>query len=176
MVKGCRFSYRRLNRPMTREVTAHRQAPSETNRPPQTLGNIMELSAELFRKTINSLRGDVKPGVAGQRQSPRVGIRCRLRIITIVGGKPGPQVDVWARDVSRGGLGIVSPVPMNAGDRFVVRFPRLDGAGTQISVLCTVRNCSEIPQDAFLIGAMFEGRAIEELIAPAPAAAPAATH
>ena len=129
----------------------------------------MELSADLFRKTINSLRGDIQPGVAGQRKSPRVGIRCRLRIITIVDGKPGPAIDVWARDVSRGGMGIVSPTRMNAGDRFVVRFPRLDGDGAQISVLCTVRNCSEIPQEAFLIGAQFEGRAIEELVAPATA-------
>jgi len=131
----------------------------------------MELSAELFRKTINSLRGDTKPGVAGQRQSPRVGIRCRLRIITIVGGKPGQAIDVWARDVSRGGIGVVSPVRFAIGDRFVIRFPRLDNKDEKISVLCTVCNCTEIPQDAFLIGAKFEGRAIEELIAPAPAAA-----
>jgi hypothetical protein len=135
------------------------------------LGKNMELSAELFRKTINSLRGDTKPGVAGQRQSPRVGIRCRLRIITIVGGKAGAAMDVWARDISRGGIGIVSSRRFAVGDRFVARFPRLDRGDEKISILCTVCNCTEIPQDAYLVGAKFEGRAIEELIGPAPAVA-----
>jgi hypothetical protein len=131
----------------------------------------MELSVELFRKTIHSLRGDINKGVAGKRQSPRVGIRCRVRIIRIIDGKAGPAMDVWARDVSRGGIGVVSPTRLNVGERFVIRFPRVEGDGSPISVLCTVCNCSEIPQDAFLIGAKFEGQVIAELVTP-----PAAAH
>src|SRR5881409_3959406 len=120
----------------------------------------MELSVELFKKTIHSLRGDISKGVAGQRQSPRVGLRCRVKIIRINNGKPGLAIEVWARDVSRGGIGIVSPTLMSVGERFVIRFPRVDGDGTPISVLCTVCNCSEVHQDAFLVGAKFEGQSV----------------
>jgi len=117
---------------------------------------VMELSAELFEQTIRSFKGDGSSVKKQRRRHPRVGIRCRLRIIPIESGIAGAEIEVWTRDISRHGIGIICSQAMAVGSRFVVRFPRADGTPC-LAVVCTIRCCNQLSQGVFAIGAAFEG-------------------
>ena len=121
-------------------------------------GHSMELSAELFEQTIRSFKGDGSAVKKQRRAQPRVGIRCHLKIIPIEGGAAGAELDVWTRDISRGGLGIMSSQNMPVGSRFVVRFPRT-GDTSPLALVCTVKCCNQLTPGLFAIGAVFEGMA-----------------
>jgi hypothetical protein len=93
-----------------------------------------------------------------RRGQPRVGIRCRIKIIPIESGVAGAAMDVWTRDISRGGIGVLSSQPMAVGNRFVVRFPH-KGNAPPLGMVCTVRCCNQLSPGVFAIGAVFEGLA-----------------
>jgi hypothetical protein len=116
----------------------------------------MELSAELFEQTIRSFKGDGSSVKKQRRRHPRVGISCRLKIVPVESGVAGAEIEVRTRDISRSGIGIISPQSMTAGSRFVVRFPRADGTPS-LAVVCTIRCCNRLSQGVFAIGAAFEG-------------------
>jgi len=115
----------------------------------------MELTAEMFEHTIRLFKGDGAVVKNQRRAHPRVGIRCRISIIPVDGGVVGQPIDVWTRDISRGGIGVLSSQPMKVGGRFVVRFPR--PGDKPFALVCTVKCCSQISQGVYAIGAIFEG-------------------
>ncbi len=138
----------------------------------------MELSAELFEQTIRLFKGDGSTIKHQRRAQPRVGIRCRIKIVPIEAGVPAEAIEVWTRDISRTGIGIICSHKMEAGDRFVVRFPRANEA-RPLALVCTVKCCSQLSKGVYAIGAIFEGidkAATTSAAASAatPASAPAA--
>jgi hypothetical protein len=116
----------------------------------------MELSAELFEQTIRSFKGDGCAAKKQRRTQPRVGIRCRLKIVPVESGVARTEIEVWTRDISRGGIGMISSQPMTVGSRFVVRFPRADDTPS-LAIVCTIRCCNRLSPGVFAIGAVFEG-------------------
>ncbi|MGD0462788.1 MAG: PilZ domain-containing protein [Tepidisphaeraceae bacterium] len=140
----------------------------------------MELSAELFERTIRLFKGDSSAIKHQRRVHPRVGIRCHIKIVPVEAGVPAGPIEVWTRDISRAGIGIICSQKMKAGDRFVVRFPRADEA-PPLALVCTIKCCSQLSQGVYAIGAVFEGMRVEKaepapaaISAPTPASAPAA--
>jgi c-di-GMP-binding flagellar brake protein YcgR len=108
----------------------------------------MELSAELLH-SLAHLKGDQ----IERREQVRAPLRLRLRIIPYDHGTAGEPVDVWTRDVSASGIGILSSSPMAAGRKFIVSLPRLDEP--PLYLVCTVRNCAEMANRLYAIGASF---------------------
>jgi hypothetical protein len=131
----------------------------------------MELSAELFEQTIRLFKGDGSAIKNQRRTHPRVGIRCHIKIVPIEAGVPGEPIEVWTRDISRTGIGIICSQKMRAGDRFVVHFPRAD-ATAPLGLVCTIKCCSQLSKGVYSIGAIFEGM---RLVKPEPPAAAAST-
>jgi hypothetical protein len=133
----------------------------------------MELSAELFEQTIRLFKGDGSAIKNQRRTHPRVGIRCHIKIVPIEAGVPGEPIEVWTRDISRTGIGVITSQKMKAGDRFVVHFPRADEA-PPLGLVCTIKCCSQLSKGVYSIGAVFEGmRLVKPEPAPAATAAPA---
>jgi c-di-GMP-binding flagellar brake protein YcgR len=116
----------------------------------------MELSAALFEQTIRSFKGDGSSVKNQRRSQPRVGIRCRLKIVPVESGVARAEIEVWTRDISRGGIGMISSQSMAVGSRFVVRFPRATDMPA-LAMVCTIRCCNQLSQGVFAIGAVFEG-------------------
>jgi hypothetical protein len=145
-----------------RSITDNIQDPFTA---PRYLGTNMELSAELFEQTIRLFKGDSSTIKNQRRCHPRVGIRCHIKIVPIENGIPGEPVEVWTRDISRTGIGIITSQKMKAGDRFVVRFPRADSA-PPLGLVCTIKCCSQLSKGVYAIGAIFEGT---RLLKPEPA-------
>lgn len=122
---------------------------SNTNR----RGVATTLTAEVFKDVIGALRSDDNSNrVLDKRSSPRVGLRTKLAIVT---GQTGPfeaaPVEVWLRDLSAGGIGIVHNQEMERGTPFVAHLPRRQG--TDLRVLYEVAHCKRLAKDLYSIGA-----------------------
>ena len=111
------------------------------------------LTAEVFKDVISALRSDDNSArVLDKRSSPRVGLRTKLAIVT---GHTGPfeaqPIEVWLRDLSSGGMGIVHNQEMERGAPFVAHLPRRQGP--PLRVLYEVAHCKRLSKDLFSIGA-----------------------
>lgn len=113
----------------------------------------MELSAELLESVLSSVRSDPARGAAENRKSPRVPLRCRVTITPVEGGSLGAPMHVWTRDISRGGVGLVCSKYVRTGTKFLVQLPRR--FEKPVPILCIVRNCTELADDIFAVGATF---------------------
>ena len=117
----------------------------------------MELSAELFEKTLQELKGDGGVGGVERRNSPRVGMRCRVKLLPIVDGRVGPPLEAWTRDISRSGIGIMCPMRLKTNTHYVVSLAHQKDADKEHLVLyCTVRNCEELVRGIYVVGFSFE--------------------
>jgi hypothetical protein len=115
----------------------------------------MELSAEMFEQTIRLFKGDGATIKNQRRAHPRVGIRCRITIIPIEAHAAAKPLEVWTRDFSRSGVGIISSHKLNVGSQFIVRFPR--GDEKPLALICTIKCCSPLSDGIYTMGAVFEG-------------------
>ena len=111
------------------------------------------LTAEVFKDVISALRSDESSTrLLDKRGSPRVGLRTKLQIVT---GPAGPfenaPVEVWLRDLSAGGMGIVSSQELEPCSTFVAHLPRRQGP--PLRVLYEVAHCKRLSKDLFSIGA-----------------------
>lgn len=108
-----------------------------------------ELSAELFESTLRGLRGDS----IYNRKHPRAPMRVKLKLYPVERQGVGRPREVWTRDLSNGGIGLLSSDPMRAGTNFLVRLPKQESGF--LSLLCTVQNCVEQAKGLFAVGASF---------------------
>jgi PilZ domain-containing protein len=111
------------------------------------------LTAEVFKDVIGALRSDDNSNrVLDKRASPRVGLRTKLAIVAgPAGAFEQPPVEVWLRDLSAGGIGIVHNREMERGAPFVAHLPRRQGAA--LRVLYEVAHCKRLAKDLYSIGA-----------------------
>ncbi len=109
----------------------------------------MELSAEVLHDTVNS----IGENLGERRRHVRVPMRFKVKIIPYEDGQLGDSLYIWTRDISPGGIGIITPKRMREGKHFIMRLPRLDD--TPVLLLCTVRACREVSQSIYNIGASF---------------------
>ena len=90
------------------------------------------LTAELFNQIVKSLKSDAGRRFNEQRSKPRVGVRGKVRIVPCDGGA---ELDVWVRDLSATGIGILHTAPLENGTSFVAHFPRAGMAPLDITYL-----------------------------------------
>ena len=109
----------------------------------------MNLSAKTFHATVAS----IKPIPGERRQNPRVPFRFKVKIIPYEDGVCGDPIDIWTRDISATGIGLIYHKAMREGRKFIIRLTRLED--TPILLLCTVRNCVELATDVYGLGASF---------------------
>ena len=108
----------------------------------------MQLTADLYREILRSLRSDTRSNRnLEKRSAPRVGLRSK---ITIVPEGCSPIV-TCVRDLSANGIGLVHPEIMPIGSQFTAMFA---GRGNDtLAVVYTVANCKELSKSLYSIGA-----------------------
>jgi hypothetical protein len=109
----------------------------------------MQLTAEKLSDLVSSLRTNVARGME-KRKDPRVGLRARVQLLLV--GRHEP-VDVWVRDVGVAGIGLLSPIQLQAGTGFSLSFWDEDGNATFVK--CGVCHCRKMGSEQFQIGAKF---------------------
>jgi len=125
----------------------------------------MDLSAAILQETLTKVKSDKASGNAARRVRPRVGLRCALTIIPYAHGACGRPVKAWTRDISLGGMGILTSISMKGGDQFIVQLPRPDAK--PMILLCTVKNCAQLADGLYGVGATFSEIVRKEESAPA---------
>ena len=112
----------------------------------------MPLTSRQFHEMIGSLRSDP---LFGRRESPRVGVRLRLRITPCVDAPPVRHYDAWLRDMSSSGACLIGPVEMPVGSFFVARISRDKDAAPMYTLFGVVR-CHKRGDKVYEIGARIE--------------------
>ena len=109
----------------------------------------MTLTAAVFKQILSSLKSDTGRRFNEQRNSPRVGVRGKISILPLtVNQEP---LEVWVRDVSVTGIGLLCPVAFPAGTRILARFPKIDDAPLTITYI--VAHCKSVSRGLYVIGA-----------------------
>lgn len=80
-------------------------------------------------------------------------MRVKLKLFPVIRRGLGRPREVWTRDLSAGGIGLLSPDKMRLGSKFIVRLPRHGGGF--LCLLCCVQNCIEKENDLYAVGASF---------------------
>lgn len=116
----------------------------------------MTISAETFQDILSSLNGDGRNRrTADRRKGARVGVRSILSIERLVVGDTGfLKANVHVREISRGGIGLISPVRMQKGEVFRVTFP--SNQGNPIQVEYVVRHVQPLGPAVFRVGAQLQ--------------------
>jgi hypothetical protein len=133
----------------------------------------MDLEAEEFTGIVAAMR--LRGGARAwddRRSMGRIPMQKCMAIIPFKTGATGETINVWVRDISAGGIGLVYAHRMEAGDEFVIRLPRVDGS--ELAMLCTVTHCASLAPELFTIGASFNAIAPADAI-PKDQPPPAAT-
>jgi hypothetical protein len=121
----------------------------------------MDLADKQFTRILNVLQAAERNAVGAERRTyPRIPMQKCMAVIPYQDGKEGDLLEVWMRDISQGGIGLVHNQPMQRGDEFLVHLPE-DGHETKIR--CRVTYCAPLMgksgQGLYGIGARF----VEEL-------------
>lgn len=111
------------------------------------------LTAEVFKDVIVALRSDDNSArIVDKRGAPRVGLRTKLAIVLGLSSSfEAAPLEVWLRDLSAGGVGIVHNREIERGTPFVAHLPR--SHGPPLRVLYTVAHCKRLAKEIFSIGA-----------------------
>lgn len=116
----------------------------------------MQLSAELFSQIVKDLVSDGLSDLGRQqRREPRVGVSARAHILPIP--ESATPLPVRVRDLSAGGMGLLVPRELSAGELFLLLLPKA-GSLPPLRLACTVAHCQIIAADLFAVGARFASR------------------
>jgi Tfp pilus assembly protein PilZ len=102
----------------------------------------MDLNEQKFSSILHLLQqADSDVSVAERRTYPRIPMQKCLAVIPYRDGEEGELLEVWMRDISQGGIGLVHNQPMQRGEEFIVHLPE---RGTETRVLCRVTYCAPL--------------------------------
>jgi hypothetical protein len=110
----------------------------------------MQLTRETFVEILETLRSNC-PSLSDHRKQPRVGVTRQIEII--VPGNADP-FSARIRDISQGGVGILSQVQMAKGTEFIVILYGRDGSPHFLQ--CRVCHSRRVGTALYQIGACFE--------------------
>jgi hypothetical protein len=112
----------------------------------------MTISAEMFNDILASLNGDGRNGrTSERRKGARVGVRAIVCVERLVVGDTGYlAANVHVREISRGGIGFVSPTRMSRGETLRVVFPSSQGGN--VSAEYVVRHVQLLGPCLFRVG------------------------
>src|SRR3954462_8278483 len=99
----------------------------------------MELTSELLAEVLASLKSNPPRG-AESRKRPRVGMSGQVEII-ILEQSATPQT-ARVRDVSEGGIGLLTRQPLQKGSEFMLSLHAKDGENKLIR--CMARHCRKV--------------------------------
>ena len=112
----------------------------------------MQLSATQFREILATLRSD-QPAGSEQRQTPRVGVRAQVDMVTIgARGESGELTKIRLVDLSAGGISFLYRDRLAAGQSMEVRLPSSNGC---LAIHAEVRHCRRIHDELFSVGAQY---------------------
>lgn len=112
----------------------------------------LALTAERYDQIVRSLKSDGGRHYDEKRGRPRVGVRGRVQIAQVrVDGRRLAPFDVWVRDLSARGIGIMHSRPLHPGTRFDAIFHRQDAPAMVLTYV--VAQANTVDDGLYTIGA-----------------------
>jgi hypothetical protein len=109
----------------------------------------MLIYAGQVSEMLRAIRCDRK--VSDRRRTPRVGLRAKVDMVT--SPEHPATAQVWIRNISLSGVGLLHCRKLPVGSMIVLRFPTADRK--MLSVPCEVVHCQSIPNQFFRVGVRF---------------------
>lgn len=113
----------------------------------------MSLTAQQYGEVVSHFRQGGSAAGREKRRASRVDINGTVELAVLNKGAPAKRFSVCARDISINGLGLLSSVPIDKGQPFVVILPR--GKGEPINVMCEATYCGTMADGIHSIGCRF---------------------
>lgn len=109
----------------------------------------MELTAAEFARLLKDLKCDVRSGE--RREKPRAPTRAKISVIPLViGDRKTTRRTVWAKDISRSGIGISASVSFDEGSRLLVVLPI--STCESFVLLAEVVRSTRMPGNTYVMG------------------------
>jgi hypothetical protein len=113
----------------------------------------MRLSAEMYDQVLAALRSDSRGG-KDKRREPRVGLAGEAKLVAMTDTGKRIADSVRVRDVSRGGIGLISNQQLISQQRFVLQLRYQDDE--PLWLVCFTAYCRAIDGGRFTIGAKIQ--------------------
>jgi c-di-GMP-binding flagellar brake protein YcgR len=115
----------------------------------------LKLTAEQFQHIVTSSNATLSPVGHEKRREVRLTVRIPATMVVFGGAEHRDPRAVLVVDISVGGAGIASKIPLDPGQRFILRFtPQADQP--EASLQCTVAHARREKSGTYRIGAKFE--------------------
>jgi hypothetical protein len=112
----------------------------------------MTLTAQRYQEIVRALKSDGGRHFDEKRGRPRVGVRGRVEIAPLrADGRRFAAFEVWVRDLSARGIGILHSRPLHPGTRFDAIFHRPDAAPMVLTY--EVAQVNGVNDELYTIGA-----------------------
>lgn len=119
----------------------------------------MELTAAEFAKLIHDLKCDIRPGE--RRTNPRAPTRAKIQVIPVILGEKSPtRQTLWAKDISRTGIGLMSATKYEEGSRLLVLLPK--NACESFVLLVEIVRTTRMPGNTYVMGSRLIRRVTPE--------------
>ncbi len=120
----------------------------------------MQLSAELWKSLVSSIRCEHRKGSPEKRKNQRVQIRARITLTPLQDGRPvAGNVDVWTRDISGQGMSFTSNQRFSPQQQFLIELPW--PRKVPLRLLATTRQCRKLADNVYCIGLIYQPMASE---------------
>ena len=117
----------------------------------------MQLKAEHYQQIIKQLCSEQSHARTHERRgSPRVGLRAQVRVIPCSTNAQAAELDVWVRDVSTNGIGLLLPHSLKPGTYLVMSLPADDSTQPALDLLFVAVRCEDLGNGQFAVGASFQ--------------------
>jgi hypothetical protein len=110
----------------------------------------MKLTSEMLTEVLMALRSN-PPASSDKRQQPRVGLRVQVQIILPPSAEP---CSVRLRDISEGGIGLLTEMALDDGQELILLLQGKDGAPKFLR--CAVTHCRKAGSSHYSVGASFQ--------------------
>src|SRR4029453_932821 len=111
----------------------------------------VELPERTVSDIASALQSLQQASVAGERRAlSRVPMQTCLAILPVSAGVKQEPREIWVRDLSGGGVGLLDWQPMALEAEFTIELPKPDGS--TLRMLCAVTYCHRASPSLFTIG------------------------
>ncbi len=127
----------------------------------------MQLSAELWKALLGSIRCEQQRRVPEKRKNPRIQLRARICLAPANPERATERsIEVWTRDVSAQGISFTSSRCFKPQEQFLIDLPRRRGA--PLRLLATVRQSRKLADRVYYTGLIHQ--LVESTAQPSQAA------
>ena len=111
----------------------------------------------MLERILGALKAsEAENGGAERRVTPRIPMHNCMAIIPFREGVESERINVWIRDISAGGVGLVHGQKMHVGDRFLLEIKPVGQLQHSIHLVCSVVYCEQLSPHLFTIGGRFK--------------------